>query len=233
MLLPFWLTGDIACVQLLYHKPSRVRRREKEREFSLQKQLIRFAGSFTQLPKKVAQVTGTRARIAGREVAGKTGTAQKYDSNGGYDNKKYFSSFIGFLPVENPELLIGVMVDEPRWPYYGSQVAAPVFQRIAERTIQLSERALRVALSNETENKERKIGIKSDTPTYSIKATEGGKLIMPDLMGLSMRTTIHSIGKSFDNITILGSGYLKKQEPKSGTEITRDIPIILQFEETS
>ncbi|MFM8312953.1 MAG: peptidoglycan D,D-transpeptidase FtsI family protein, partial [Deltaproteobacteria bacterium] len=77
------------------------------------------------------KATGTKARISGIRVAGKTGTAQKYEPGKGYDSKKYLASFIGFLPAEKPELLIGVMVDEPRAPYYGGVTAAPVFKRIA------------------------------------------------------------------------------------------------------
>jgi cell division protein FtsI/penicillin-binding protein 2 len=51
--------------------------------------------------------TGANARVEGMKVAGKTGTAQKYDPVLGYSGDKYYSSFIGFLPADNPELLIG------------------------------------------------------------------------------------------------------------------------------
>jgi cell division protein FtsI/penicillin-binding protein 2 len=66
-------------------------------------------------------------------VAGKTGTAQKA-GNGGYLAGKYYSSFIGFFPADNPELCISVVLDEPKQGYYGGQAAAPAFQAIAERT---------------------------------------------------------------------------------------------------
>jgi cell division protein FtsI/penicillin-binding protein 2 len=64
-------------------------------------------------------------------VAGKTGTAEKVE-HGQYVHK-YFSSFIGFFPADNPELCISVVMDEPRDSHYGGLVAAPVFHAIAER----------------------------------------------------------------------------------------------------
>src|SRR5262249_27231315 len=63
-------------------------------------------------------------------VAGKTGTAQKPP----YGSNKYFSSFIGFLPADHPEVCVSVFIDQPeKKGYYGADTAAPVFQRIAAR----------------------------------------------------------------------------------------------------
>jgi cell division protein FtsI (penicillin-binding protein 3) len=77
--------------------------------------------------------TGLTAKVEGVKVAGKTGTGQKFDrDNGGYQSKKYFSSFIGFLPADKPKFLIGVMVDEPKDQYYANKVAAPLFSRIRQ-----------------------------------------------------------------------------------------------------
>ncbi len=77
--------------------------------------------------------TASEAAIPGYELAGKTGTAQKPDPvYGGYSKDKYVASFIGFAPVKKPELLVGVMVDEPKGEYYGGLVAAPAFQQILQ-----------------------------------------------------------------------------------------------------
>ncbi len=76
--------------------------------------------------------TGFRAKLPFYTVAGKTGTAQKI-VNGGYVRNKHYSSFIGFFPADNPELCISVVIDEPKKGYYGSETAAPIFKRIAER----------------------------------------------------------------------------------------------------
>ena len=74
--------------------------------------------------------TAPKAALDHYTVAGKTGTAQKVE-NGQYV-RKYFASFVGFFPADNPELCISVMMDEPKQSYYGGQIAAPVFKQIAE-----------------------------------------------------------------------------------------------------
>jgi cell division protein FtsI (penicillin-binding protein 3) len=76
--------------------------------------------------------TGVKAQLTHYTVAGKTGTAEKVP----YKSGRYYASFIGFLPADNPEICIAVFIDQPdpkRGGYYGSETAAPVFQRIAQR----------------------------------------------------------------------------------------------------
>jgi cell division protein FtsI (penicillin-binding protein 3) len=79
--------------------------------------------------------TGNSAAIEGFRVAGKTGTAQKTNNSGIYEKDKYVSSFVGFVPADNPELTILVVVDEPQGEYYGSVVAAPAFKTIATESL--------------------------------------------------------------------------------------------------
>lgn len=80
--------------------------------------------------------TGAKAAIPGFEVAGKTGTAQKIDpETKTYSKTKYLASFIGFVPADAPRLVILVMIDEPQKSYWGGEVAAPVFQKIARKTL--------------------------------------------------------------------------------------------------
>jgi cell division protein FtsI/penicillin-binding protein 2 len=78
--------------------------------------------------------TGAKAAMPFYTVAGKTGTAQKA-IDGQYAHGKYFSSFIGFFPADDPELCISVVLDapDPKKGYYGADVAIPVFRNIAER----------------------------------------------------------------------------------------------------
>jgi cell division protein FtsI/penicillin-binding protein 2 len=88
----------------------------------------------TALKTVVQTGTADKARLENYTVAGKTGTGEK-PVHGVYTKEKYYASFIGFFPADDPELCIAVSVDEPlkRTGYYGAQVAAPVFKRIAER----------------------------------------------------------------------------------------------------
>ena len=84
--------------------------------------------------------TAQEASIPGYKLAGKTGTAQKPDpENGGYSEFKFFSSFIGFAPAENPRLMVAVMVDEPTNGYYGGEVAAPAFEKIVSFALPVHE----------------------------------------------------------------------------------------------
>jgi cell division protein FtsI/penicillin-binding protein 2 len=78
--------------------------------------------------------TGRRARVEGYRVAGKTGTAQK-PIPGGYSDTAHIASFVGFLPVERPEIGIIVVVDEPQPIHTGGRVAAPFFAAIASQTV--------------------------------------------------------------------------------------------------
>ena len=77
--------------------------------------------------------TGTFAEVKGYFPAGKTGTAQKIEPNGSYSHRRFVASFIGFLPFDNPRLVIIVVLDEPRPYYYGGVVCAPVFKNLAEK----------------------------------------------------------------------------------------------------
>ena len=81
--------------------------------------------------------TAPKAAVEGYEVAGKTGTAQKWlPDEKQYSSKKYVSSFIGFVPADDAAFVLLVVADEPtRNGYYGGTVAAPVFSRIAEKTL--------------------------------------------------------------------------------------------------
>jgi cell division protein FtsI (penicillin-binding protein 3) len=74
--------------------------------------------------------TGTRARVTGYSVSGKTGTVKKATA-GGYSDDRYIAVFAGFAPASRPRLAMVVTINEPRGKeYYGGQVAAPVFARI-------------------------------------------------------------------------------------------------------
>jgi len=74
--------------------------------------------------------TGTRTRVPGYRVAGKTGTAHKL-VDGHYAPDRYLSSFVGMAPASNPRLIIGVVIDEPSGGvYYGGSVAGPVFAQV-------------------------------------------------------------------------------------------------------
>ena len=79
--------------------------------------------------------TGASAAIEGYRICGKTGTAQKATGAGGYADDTYIASFVGFAPAERPEIVVLVVVDEPKSGYHGGVVAAPIFRRITLETL--------------------------------------------------------------------------------------------------
>lgn len=84
----------------------------------------------------VERGTGKRAAVSGYRVAGKTGTAQKYNRVlGDYSSTSLVTSFIGFAPADYPQVVIAAIIDEPALNEWGGTVAAPLFKRIAERVL--------------------------------------------------------------------------------------------------
>lgn len=79
----------------------------------------------------VSRGTGKKAAVRGFKSAGKTGTAQKLLPGGGYSHDHFIASFVGFVPYDEPKLVIAVTIDQPHPVYYGGEVAAPAFSRIA------------------------------------------------------------------------------------------------------
>lgn len=80
--------------------------------------------------------TARLAQLNGYSAAGKTGTAQKIDPRTrAYSTTKHIASFVGFAPVENPAVVIIVVIDEPAGAFHGGDTAAPVFREIAEHIL--------------------------------------------------------------------------------------------------
>ncbi|AFN76898.1 penicillin-binding protein 3 [Stutzerimonas stutzeri DSM 10701] len=81
---------------------------------------------------------GSRARVPGYHVGGKSGTAKKVSGTGGYTKDAYRSFFAGVAPLSNPRIAVVVVVDEPsEGGYYGGLVAAPVFGKVTARALRL------------------------------------------------------------------------------------------------
>jgi cell division protein FtsI (penicillin-binding protein 3) len=86
------------------------------------------------------QGTAPAARIPGYRVAGKTGTANRYNGHGGYTGAGYTATFVGMVPADNPKLVCEVVLDRPLHNYYGGAVAAPTFHNVmsfALRTLKI------------------------------------------------------------------------------------------------
>ncbi len=88
----------------------------------------------------VEQGGGAKAKVVGYHTAGKTGTARKLRMTGGYDPHSHVASFAGVVPASNPRFAIVVVIDDPKanaHVYYGSQLGAPLFSKIAAGALRL------------------------------------------------------------------------------------------------
>jgi cell division protein FtsI (penicillin-binding protein 3) len=89
------------------------------------------------MQKVVLEGTGRKAILEGYTSAGKTGTAQKVDpATGAYSKTKYIGSFAGFAPINNPQIVVAVILDSAVGLHQGGQVSAPVFRRVAQQVLE-------------------------------------------------------------------------------------------------
>jgi len=89
------------------------------------------------MQKVVLEGTGRKAILEGYTSAGKTGTAQKVDpATGAYSKTKYIGSFAGFAPLNNPQIVVAVILDSAVGLHQGGQVSAPVFRRVAQQVLE-------------------------------------------------------------------------------------------------
>jgi cell division protein FtsI (penicillin-binding protein 3) len=176
--------------------------------------------------------TATNARVPGFRVAGKTGTAQKVDAvTGGYSQDKWVASFIGFLPAEEPRLVMLVVIDEPKVGHYGGLTAAPVFSRIAAQAMQ----SLKVAPNEkipagETLPSLEQIIVATESPKrFKIQelASTGysGGPLMPDFVGLSYRQVLELMEEEQLNVSFRGRGRVVEQSPVPGMAIPYGAPV--------
>ncbi|MCB1023185.1 MAG: penicillin-binding protein 2 [Acidobacteria bacterium] len=130
-------------VKIQPHIVKEIRKADGTIVSTTQPEKVQVVGKETakELRKMLKQVvldgTARAAQLNGYTSAGKTGTAWKYDEKSKrVDRNKYIASFIGFAPADDPEIVIAVIVDEPKGSArYGGQVAAPVFREIAEQVL--------------------------------------------------------------------------------------------------
>ncbi len=156
--------------------------------------------------------TGKKAIIQGYSVAGKTGTAQKHDEkNKGYKKNAYISSFVGFVPAENPELLVTVVIDEPKSILYsGGDIAAPLFKnltRIVLSYLKISPQDDNIKIADE------KINPKIKMPDFSYKSFKEARIFF-----LKNNIKYKKIG--FGNFVI-------KQKPEPEEIIDRETEVLL------
>ncbi len=180
------------------------------------------------------KATGALARVPGYFIGGKTGTAQKVKTEGrGYLPGGYIASFAGFIPANAPEYVIFVGFDRPRKGYYGSQVAAPVFAKIASYAVRrggvlpdtlseepsrtLSKAAMSKAIAKIVDEE------KSVEVTREKLAFENSLLMSaPKLKSLTIREVLAQASEQQIQIKFVGSGRVESTWPAEGEALNAD-----------
>lgn len=169
--------------------------------------------------------TGTKARIQGWSVAGKTGTAHKF-MDGSYSDK-YISNFAGFFPAENPQVVGIIILDEPKYGlHWGGYGAAPVFRRVAQRIINMDDSIQyhkpKTKRFNTMIADNQNVAVPTSIPALNTvspySAYQDGYTIVPDVRGMSIRKAKQILIAANLRADFTGSGHVVWQSPKPGTK---------------
>jgi cell division protein FtsI (penicillin-binding protein 3) len=174
--------------------------------------------------------TGSMAKVEGFDVAGKTGTAQKADPvHGGYSRKRV-ASFVGFVPAEEPRLVLMVMVDEPEASVYGGVVAAPAFGNIARGALRHLAVAPRAADLVPVAPAPLEMPQRRAPARAALAESHDGVNGAPDFLGLSLREAVEKARAAKVKVKMHGHGHVIKQQPLPGTawHETQELILILQ-----
>lgn len=188
--------------------------------------------------------TAPKAAIPGFTVIGKTGTAQKPVLGKGYKSGKYMSSFVGFVKGVSPSYVVYVVVDEPKFPYFGGETAAPIFRRImtaalAREGIAPDSNLIRLANNakeksapeRKAEDKVRNVAsapVAPVVPTTLVQANDDW--LMPDLRGLTAREVMDLFSGKDLRLQLRGSGLVKAQLPVAGALLKRGENVAVRLE---
>lgn len=160
--------------------------------------LVRYA-----LESVVAQGTGRSAYINKYRVGGKTGTAQKV-KNGAYMDNNYILSFIGFMPANDPEVIVYVAIDNPKGVVqYGGTVAAPIAKNVLNSCIDILG-------IEESESEIERIYELWDVKYYSV----------PDVTGMTLREARNTLYPNF-KIEYTGTGEKVIYQSPSANEFVK------------
>lgn len=183
--------------------------------------------------------TGIKANSELISIGGKTGTSQKL-VDGSYSKQHYNSSFVGFFPVEDPQVVCLVLINSPDQGKYGGLVAAPIFKNIAERIIQTDTdkfqeylnpdilQNLKFAEDNSTDFKQQKSNIKPIS-YKELKLTANNK--MPDLINCQVKDAIYALTKMGIKYKIRGTGVVTSQSIVAGKKLSGNEVCLLECSE--
>lgn len=193
----------------------------------------RIAKLVAQMLTAVTEPGGTavEAGVDGYLVAGKTGTAQKADYvRGGYAKDKWLASFIGFVPADQPAVVISVVIDEPVIAHYGGTVAGPVFRRIAEVTLRhmgIAPEGRQAIL--EKKQAQREAVVQADLEPVE-EEVEKGQSAVPDVRSLPLREAVIALHAESLVPEVRGSGIVVAQDPAPGRAVAHGAVVRIELQ---
>lgn len=164
--------------------------------------------------------TGSRARLNDISLGVKTGTAQMASKSGGYSTTDFLSNCMAIFPVEDPQVILYIVVEKAKGETYAGRIVAPVIAKAADEIIDYLGMSRGDAASLEHSGK---ISISAARPIIL-----GKKL--PDFTGLSKRDIMNLVNSNGIQVKINGSGWVKSQNPAPGTPVTENMIIELNLE---
>jgi len=179
------------------------------------------------LVQVVEHGTGHLAAVPGYDVAGKTGTAQKLDpATRRYSRAPGVLSFVGFVPADEPRLVLLVLLDEPKTEKWGSEAAAPVFSAIAGPVLRYLEVPPRDAAPIQIVT-----GPGADAAaaarvrlvaTDHLTEAELSAGLMPDVRGRTLRRALAMLAPLGVRVELAGRGRVAQQTPVPGERVHED-----------
>ncbi len=176
------------------------------------------------LEQVVATGGGSKAAVEGYRIAGKTGTAQKINENSsGYMDGRYIASFCGFAPVEDPRIVVLVVIDDPSaGSFYGGQIAAPVARDIFSQLL----RFMHISPSSDVFANMDKENTNGAAAQPKAKAVTSG---MPDLTGMSIKEVSQKLAELGLGMDIQGNGLARSQSLPPGSKIEPGQSVTVTF----
>jgi len=173
------------------------------------------------LVEVVEHGTGHLAAVGGYDVGGKTGTAQKLDSTTRrYSRAPGVLSFVGFVPADEPRLVLLVLLDEPKNEKWGSEAAAPIFAAIAAPVLRYLEVPPRDATPIQIVTGPGA----DDTPRVQLVSTTAAPVggVMPDVRGRRLRQALATLEPLGVGVQVDGRGRVAQQSPAPGERLDPD-----------
>ncbi len=206
----------------------------------------------------VEKGTATNLKTPVYKIAGKTGTAQIAQQNGGYNKTNYKASFVGYFPADNPKYSCIVVINNPRkGVYYGGSIAGPVFREIADKVYatRLDPNIEKVdslpgaipliasgyASDLQTIFKEINVQWKGDMQQYEFATLSGtdssltvqprimSDMQVPDVTGMGARDAVYLLETAGLRVQIRGKGQVRKQSVLPGSKAKRGSNCIIEL----